>query len=137
MQYIPCNSAPLAQETLFLTPKALFLTKDFQKVLKSRQILILRQNSVCQGLEFSSVSKLCGEVPSHNLCHPEHKYSEFVQLYMECHCQVYSRVNSYIPWILDTISGNTGDSIISSASLIVFFLFHTVAQPGCMRTFLE
>jgi len=40
---------------------------------------------------------------------------------------VYSRVNSYIPWILDTISGNTGESIISSASLIVFFLFHTVA----------
>ena len=40
MQYIPCNSALLAQETLFLTQKALFLPKDFQKVRKLRQILI-------------------------------------------------------------------------------------------------
>ena len=37
MQYIPCNSALLAQEALFLTKKALFLPKDLQK---SRQILI-------------------------------------------------------------------------------------------------
>ena len=42
MQYIPCNSALLAQET----PKtALFLPKYFQKVLNSRQILISQQNS--------------------------------------------------------------------------------------------
>ena len=42
MQYIPCNSAHLAQETLFLTQnkKALFLPKDLQKVRKSRRILI-------------------------------------------------------------------------------------------------
>ena len=40
MQYIPCNSAILAQETLFLPKKALFLPKDLQKVRKSRQILI-------------------------------------------------------------------------------------------------
>ena len=40
MQYIPCNSALLAQETLFLTQKALLLPKDLQKVRKSRQILI-------------------------------------------------------------------------------------------------
>ena len=40
MQYIPCNSALLAQETLFLTKKALFLPQDLQKVRKSRQILI-------------------------------------------------------------------------------------------------
>ena len=41
MQYIPCNSAPLAQEALFLPKKALFMTKDLQKeVRKSPQILI-------------------------------------------------------------------------------------------------
>ena len=37
MQYIPCNSALLAQETLFLTQKGTFFA---QKVRKSRQILI-------------------------------------------------------------------------------------------------
>ena len=31
-QYISCNSALLAQETLFLTPKGTFLPKDLQKV---------------------------------------------------------------------------------------------------------
>ena len=40
MQYIPCNSALLAQETLFLTKKGTFLPKDLQKVRKLRQILI-------------------------------------------------------------------------------------------------
>ena len=40
MQYIPCNSALLAQKTLFLTQKGTFLPKDLQKVSKSRQILI-------------------------------------------------------------------------------------------------
>ena len=40
MQYIPCNSALLAQETLFLTQKGTFLPKDLQKVRKSRQIFI-------------------------------------------------------------------------------------------------
>ena len=40
MQYIPCNSALLAQETLFLTQKGTFLPKDLKKVRKSRQILI-------------------------------------------------------------------------------------------------
>ena len=40
MQYIPCNSALLAQETLFLTQKGTFLPKDLQKVRKSQQILI-------------------------------------------------------------------------------------------------
>ena len=60
MQYIPCNSALLAQEALFLPKKALFMPKDLQKkVLKSRQILILTN-----GLEFSSKSKLFGEGPS-------------------------------------------------------------------------
>ena len=54
MQYIPCNSALLAQETLFLS-------KDFQKARKSQQILILRQNNVCWGLKFSSEIKLFGE----------------------------------------------------------------------------
>ena len=40
MQYIPCNSALLAQETLFLTKKGTFLSKDIQRVRKSQQILI-------------------------------------------------------------------------------------------------
>ena len=41
MQYIPCNSALLAQEALFLPKKALFMPKDLQKkVRKSWQILI-------------------------------------------------------------------------------------------------
>ena len=40
MQYILCNSALLAQETLFFTQKGIFLPEDFQKVRKSRQILI-------------------------------------------------------------------------------------------------
>ena len=31
MQYIPCNSALLAKETLFLTQKGTFLAKDLQK----------------------------------------------------------------------------------------------------------
>ena len=38
MQYIPCKRALLDQETLFLTPKGIFLPEDFQKVLKARQI---------------------------------------------------------------------------------------------------
>ena len=41
MQYIPCNSALLAQEALFLPKKALFMPKDLKKkVRKLRQILI-------------------------------------------------------------------------------------------------
>ena len=40
MQYIPCNSALLAQEKLFFTKKAPFLPKDLQKVRELRQILI-------------------------------------------------------------------------------------------------
>ena len=40
MQYVPCNSALLAQEMLFLTQKGTFFAKDLQKVRKSRQILI-------------------------------------------------------------------------------------------------
>ena len=40
MQYIPFNSALIAQEILFLTQKGTFLPKDLQKVRQSRQILI-------------------------------------------------------------------------------------------------
>ena len=54
MQYIPCNSALLAQETLFLTQKGTFLPKNLQKVSKSRQ------NSVCLCLKFLFESKLFG-----------------------------------------------------------------------------
>ena len=45
MQYIPWNSASLAQETLFLNQRSTFLAKSFPKS-KLRQILISRQNSV-------------------------------------------------------------------------------------------
>ena len=65
MQYIPCNSALLAQEALFLPKKALFMPKDFQK--KSAYIatnLNSRRNSVCSGLKFLSASKLFSG------CHP-------------------------------------------------------------------
>ena len=40
MQYIPCYSAILVQETLFLTQKGTFLPKYLQKVRKSGLILI-------------------------------------------------------------------------------------------------
>ena len=36
MQYIPCNSALLAQEALFLPKKALFMPKDLQKKCVNR-----------------------------------------------------------------------------------------------------
>ena len=61
MQYLPCNSALLAQETLFLTKKG---TVFAQRSPKSAQIatnLNLRQNSVCSGSKFLSQSKLFGE----------------------------------------------------------------------------
>ena len=45
MQYLPWNNAFLAH--YFWPKKVLFMPKDFQKVRKSGQILILRQNSVC------------------------------------------------------------------------------------------
>ena len=56
MQYIPCNGALLAQETLFLTQKGTFLPKNLQKVRKSQQILIC--------------GKIAFPVPPHNFCHP-------------------------------------------------------------------
>ena len=40
MQYVPCNSALLAQETLFLAHKSTFMSKVTQKVQKLRQILM-------------------------------------------------------------------------------------------------
>ena len=39
MQYIPCNSALLAQEILFLTQKGTFLPKYLQKMRKSKFML--------------------------------------------------------------------------------------------------
>ena len=58
MQYIPCISALLAQETVFLTPKSTFFAQRFPKVRKSRQ------NSACYGLRFSPSPNLFGEGPS-------------------------------------------------------------------------
>ena len=60
MQYTPCNSALLAQGTLFLTQKG---TSFAQRSPKSAQIatnLNSRQNSEGLGLKFSSESKLFG-----------------------------------------------------------------------------
>ena len=45
MQYILCNNALIAQETLLLFQKSTFLPKDSQKMHDLRQILILRQNT--------------------------------------------------------------------------------------------
>ena len=63
MQYNPCNSE-LLKNTVFFPPKKLVLPELFQKVRKWEQILISGQNSVCQGIQFSSRSKLFGEDPS-------------------------------------------------------------------------
>ena len=60
MQYIPCNSALLAQETPFLTQKGTFFCP---KISKKCVNLNLRQNSVCSGLKFLSESKLFGRGP--------------------------------------------------------------------------
>ena len=45
MQYIPCNNALIAQETLLLFQKSTFFPKDSQKMHDLRQILISRQNN--------------------------------------------------------------------------------------------
>ena len=64
MQYIPCNSALLAQEVLFLPKKALFMPKDLQKkVRKLRQILIRDKIASCSDLKLLSESKLFGRGP--------------------------------------------------------------------------
>ena len=60
MQYIPCNSALLAQETLFLTQKGTFFAQRSPKSAYIATNLNSRQNSVCSGLKFSSESKLFG-----------------------------------------------------------------------------
>ena len=63
MQYIPCNSGLLAQETLSLTQKGAFLPKDLQKARKSRQILIHNKIAYVQAENFSYESKLFGGGP--------------------------------------------------------------------------
>ena len=72
MQYIPCNSTLLAQETLFLTQKGTFLPKDLQKVRKSQQILI--RNKIFRLKIFIWVLTLRRGplVPSQNFCNPDH-----------------------------------------------------------------
>ena len=66
MQYIPCNSALLAQEILFLTQKGTFFAQRSPKSALIATNLNSRQNSVCSGLKFSSKSKLFGGAPP---CH--------------------------------------------------------------------
>ena len=87
MQYIPCNSALLAQETLFLTQKGTFFAQRSPKSVQIATNLNSRQNSVCWGLKFSSESKLfggCGRAPV-QLLPPWHK-GNFLgnQSYIEC-----------------------------------------------------
>ena len=64
MQYIPCNSALLAQETLFLTQNGTFFAQRSPKCGLIVANLNSRQISVCSGLKFSSEFKLFGG------CHP-------------------------------------------------------------------
>ena len=72
MQYIPCNSALLAQETLLLTQKGTFLPKDLQKVRESRQIFI-REKQRMFGLKIfvrvQTVRRVPPVLPC-NFCHP-------------------------------------------------------------------
>ena len=63
MQYIPCNSALLAQKTLFLPKKALFLPKDLQKVCKSRQILIRNKKAYVWAKNFHPSPNFLGGAP--------------------------------------------------------------------------
>ena len=63
MQYIPCNSALLAQETLFLTQKGPFFAQRSPKSAYIATNLNSRQYSVCSGLKFSPESKLFGAGP--------------------------------------------------------------------------
>ena len=63
MQYIPWNSALLAQETLFLTQKGTFFAQRSPRSVQIVTNLNLRQNSVCSRLKFSSESKLFGGGP--------------------------------------------------------------------------
>ena len=66
MQYIPCNSALLAQGTLFLTQKGTFFAKRSLKRALIATNLNLLQNGVCFGLKFPSESKLfSGGPPCH------------------------------------------------------------------------
>ena len=74
MQYIPCNSAFLAQEALFLLKKALFMPKDLQKkVRKSRQILIRNKIAYMFGLKIfvrvQTFRRVSPVLPC-NFCHP-------------------------------------------------------------------
>ena len=59
MQYIPCNSALLAQETLLLTKKNTCFAQRLLTARRSRKIFELRQNSI--SLKSSSEPKLFGE----------------------------------------------------------------------------
>ena len=48
MQFIPCNSALLAQETRFLKRKKTpYLSKDFKEVRKLQELLIIPD--ICHG----------------------------------------------------------------------------------------
>ena len=63
MQYIPCNSALLAQDILLLTQKGTFFAKRSPKSAYIATHPYSRQNSVCLGSKFLSESKLFGGGP--------------------------------------------------------------------------
>ena len=72
MQYIPCNSALHAQETLFLTQKGTFLPKILRKMRKSRLILICDKIAYVQAYNFFMSPNFSVGAPRapHNFCHP-------------------------------------------------------------------
>ena len=70
MQYIPCNTALLAQETLFLTQKDTFLPKDHQKLRKLRQILIRDKMFGLKIFVRIQTFRRGLPVPPQNFCHP-------------------------------------------------------------------
>ena len=88
MQYISWNSPLLAKKNVFISKEHFFLPKVFQKVRKSQQILLSRQNNVCLGLKVLSKSKLfsegfsCLRTTSATLCH--------CHFHSHCHCSCHS-----------------------------------------------
>ena len=88
MQYIPCNSALLAQEALFLPKKALFMPKDLQKKCESKLFggchpcSRATSATLVQGFHFERVGKEGLQI---------YFLSEFIKLYGEQILLVYYR----------------------------------------------
>ena len=72
MQYIPCNSALFAQETLFLTQKALFLSEDFKKCVNCNKSYYRHKIAYVKIFVRIQTFGRRPFMPSHNFCHPAH-----------------------------------------------------------------